>query len=85
LSALSSLTQNLYAPPGYAMAIKLTLAEYLALHFERALSPDFHAKALAARQAIDNINEGIPRMRYDPIWGGRSNDFTWASRGRVRI
>ena len=85
LSALSSLTQNLYAPPGYAMAIKLTLAEYLALHFERALSPDFHAKALAARQAIDNINEGIPRTRYDPIWGGRSNDFTWASRGRVRI
>ena len=86
LSALSGLDQIIFAPPGYAMAMKLTLAEYLALHFERALSPDFHAKALAARNAIDNINEGIPVMRYDGIWGGRrGNSWAAESRGRVRI
>jgi hypothetical protein len=86
LSALSNLDQALFTPPGYAMAIKLTLAEYLALHFERALSPDFHAKALAARKAIDTINSGIPVMRYDGIWGGvRGNSWAAQSRGRVRI
>ena len=85
LGAVSDLSQILYAPAGYAMAIKLTLAEYLALHFDRVLSPDHHARALAARKAIDNINEGIPAMRYDSIWGGqRGNSWAAESRGRVR-
>lgn len=86
LGSVTDLNQILYAPPGYAMAIKLTLAEYLALHFDRVLSPDLHAKALAARKAIDNINEGIPAIRYDSIWGGqRGNSWAAESRGRVRI
>jgi hypothetical protein len=86
LSAISDLNTSIFAPPGYPMAIKLTLAEYLALHFERILTPDFHAKALASRNAINNINEGIPSVKYDSIWGGRNgSDMTWASRGRVRI
>ena len=69
------------------MALKLSLAEILAFHFERVINPDLKAKASQARSAINNINEGIPKTRYDGIWGGAAagSDMTWASRGRVRI
>jgi hypothetical protein len=86
LNKVTALTNTLYAPPGYSMAIKLSLAEILALHFERVLTPDFKAKASQARSAINNINQQIPKTRYDGIWGGAAagSDMTWASRGRVR-
>jgi len=87
LNRITNLTDQIYAPPGYAMALKLSLAEILAFHFERVISPDLKAKASQARSAINNINEGIPKTRYDWIWGGAGagSDMTWASRGRVRI
>jgi len=86
LGGVQSLTSKIYAPAGYSMAIKLSLAEFLALHFERVVSPDFKAKALASRNAINNINEGIPTTRFDSIWGGsRGSSMVWESRGRVRI
>ena len=84
LDVATGLNDSIFAPPGYAMALKYTLAEYLAPHFERVASPDIKAKALAARQAIDNINEGIPTTHYDSIWGGsRGSTMAWESRGRV--
>lgn len=87
LNKVTALTNTLYAPPGYSMAIKLSLAEILAFHFERVLTPDFKAKASQARSAINNINQQIPKIRYDGIWGGAAagSDMTWASRGRVRV
>ena len=85
LDKIAALDDIVFAPPGYAMALKMTLAELLEFHFERVLAPEFHMKALAARTAINNINEGIPRIKYNSLWGGSHNTMVWKSRGRVRI
>ncbi len=86
LNTIQNLNDTIFAPPGYSMALKLSLAEILELHFERILTPAFHAKALAARNSINNINQGIPSIQYDSTWGGSSgNSAVLASRGRVRI
>lgn len=86
LDKVANSTDTVFAPPGYAMALKLTLAELLEFHFDRVLAPEFHAKALAARNAINNINQGIPCMKYAGIWGGSyGSSMVWESRGRVRL
>ena len=86
LGSVGSLTEQIYAPPGYSIAMKLSLAEVLALHFERILSPDFHLMASRARNAINNINQGIPHLRVNSIWSrGGHNTLANESRGRVRI
>lgn len=86
LDKVANLNDTVFAPPGYAMALKLSLAELLEFHFERSLSPDFHLKALAARSAINNINADIPSLKYEGIWSKSSHsNMTWASRGRVRL
>ena len=86
LDKVANLNDTVFAPPGYAMALKLSLAELLEFHFERALTPEFHSKALAARSAINNINADIPSIKYDSIFGGSmGSSMVFESRGRVRL
>jgi hypothetical protein len=86
LDKVSSLLDTVFAPPGYAMALKLSLAELLEFHFERSLAPEFHLKALAARNAINNINADIPCIKYESIYGGsQGSSMVFESRGRVRL
>jgi hypothetical protein len=60
-----SLTQAFAAPPGYELAITLTLAELLCPSFEKQPSPVLIAAALKARQNVQGLNSSAPRINLD--------------------
>jgi hypothetical protein len=59
------LTQAFAAPPGYELALTLTLAELLCPSFEKQPSAVLVAAALKARQAIQGVNSAAPRISLD--------------------
>jgi hypothetical protein len=84
IGVLTSLTNNVEVPMGYNDAIKKCLAIELALRFPGcAVSPDLMRASMAARKAINNINQGIPSIKYDPMFTGRGGGMELESHGRV--
>lgn len=59
------LTQAFAAPPGYELALTLTLAELLSVAFERPLPQALPGAAMKARQAIQALNAQPPRISLD--------------------
>jgi hypothetical protein len=57
--------QAFAAPPGYELALTLTLAELLAGPFERPMPQGLPGAALQARQAVQALNAMPPRINLD--------------------
>ena len=52
-------------PPGYELALTLTLAEAICNAYEKTPSPALINAALKARQAIIGVNNAPPRINLD--------------------
>lgn len=76
LQGAALLTTVFEFPPGYELAITLTLALLLCPAFEKPPNPILSAAALQARQAIAGLNAEPPRISLD--------DFGGPSTGRPR-
>lgn len=61
----TSLQTVFQAPPGYELAMTLTLAELLCSSFEKQPSPVLVASAMRARNAVQGLNNLAPRMSLD--------------------
>jgi len=62
IQGATQLNQAFAAPPGYELALTLTLAELLCPSFEKQPNALLVAAALKARQAIIGLNAGAPRI-----------------------
>lgn len=60
-----SLTTAFAMPPGYMLALTLTLAEAICNAYEKTVSPQLARLALQARQAIIGNNTAPPRISLD--------------------
>ena len=70
------LTDTFTLPPGYALAIILTLAEMIAPDFERTVSAQLAREARNARAEIFGANSFTPRIATaDAGTGGRGRHF----------
>jgi len=76
LNGSASLATVFAFPPGYELAITLTLAELLMPSFEKPPNPVLVAAALKARQAVEGLNALPPRINLD--------DFGPPSTGKKR-
>lgn len=65
LQGAPSLATQFVFPPGYELAITLTLAELLCPSFEKPPNPMLVAAAMRARQAVDGLNALPPRINLD--------------------
>lgn len=67
------------APPGYELAIVLTLAEALVTPYKRPMPPELPGKAQRARAAIVSANTQSPRISSADIGTGtkRRGGFNW--------
>jgi hypothetical protein len=84
LGEVANLTDKIELPPGYYDALVKCVAMELALRFPGCLvSSDLRAQAAAARRAINNINEGIPTLKFDPMFSGRGSSVELNTHGRV--
>lgn len=70
------LTQPFAAPPGYELALTLTLAELLCPSFEKPVNQMLVAAAAKARAAVQGLNASAPRINL--------NDFCSTLNGRPR-
>jgi hypothetical protein len=68
LNGAANLTTQFIFPPGYELAITLTLAELLCPSFEKQPNPILVASALRARQSIDGLNAQPPRIDLGGDW-----------------
>jgi hypothetical protein len=69
-------------PPGYELAVQLTLEEYAARGFGKPLPPELPRQASLARATIFANNDQIPRLEthdagMTPGTGGRRADFNY--------
>jgi len=53
------------APPGYELAMTLTLAELICPSFEKQPSPVLIGAAMRARLAVEGLNNAAPRINLD--------------------
>jgi hypothetical protein len=84
LGEATGLTNNIELPPGYNDALTKCMAMDLSLRFPGCIiSPELRGQAAAARKAINNINEGIPTLKLDPMFSGRGSSVELQSHGRV--
>lgn len=65
LSGAPTLDTIFSAPPGYELAMTLTLAELLCPAFEKQPSQVLIVGAMAARRAVQGLNAGAPRISLD--------------------
>jgi hypothetical protein len=65
LQGFNALGDTFTAPPGYPLALELTLAELLCPSFERQPSPVLISAASEARRAIAGLNAQAPRIALD--------------------
>lgn len=68
LNGSPNLATQFAFPPGYELAITLTLAELLCPSFEKQPNPILVASALRARQSIDGLNAQPPRIDLGGDW-----------------
>lgn len=76
IQGASKLATTFAAPPGYELAITLTLAELLCPAFEKQMNPVLMNAAMMARRAVQGLNAGPPRINLD--------DFGSSGGGRPR-
>jgi hypothetical protein len=69
LSGAATLDTQFIFPPGYELAITLTLAELLCPSFEKPPNQVLVAAALQARQAVSGLNAQPPRISLDDFGG----------------
>lgn len=67
LQAFADLVTKYTFPPGYARAIRLSLAEELAPEYDKQISPLVLVKAAKARQVIRSMNAPSMTRRADPL------------------
>lgn len=65
LQGFNALGDTFSCPPGYPLALELTLAELLCSSFERQPSPVLISSASEARRAIAGLNAQAPRIALD--------------------
>lgn len=65
LQGAAQLAQAFAAPPGYELALTMTLAELLSVPFEKPLNPALAAMAAKARLAVQGLNSAAPRISLD--------------------
>lgn len=83
LSQLTSLTTVLSLPPGYARAIRYSLALELAPEYGKAIRDDVSAKAAAAVADIKRVNHRPKYLRSDDALMPRPAVFDWRTGGTV--
>lgn len=86
LQGFVTLGDTFTAPPGYPLALELTLAEMLCSAFERQPSPVLISAASEARRAVQGLNAPAPRIGLDefrestgrpmPSWNYRTGRST---------
>lgn len=67
---VTDITADFVAPPGYKLAITLTLAEHIAGPFGATLTPLQSQMAVRARSAVQGLNATSPRVA-SADWGTR--------------
>lgn len=74
-----ALTDTLNLPPGYQMALRLSVAEMCAPHFGLTVSPETRMHAKDARAAVWANNDTIPNLmtRDGGMPGGNGPGSTW--------
>jgi hypothetical protein len=78
LTAFPDLVTGLTLPPGYARAIRFSLAEELQPEFGGELSPMIVAKAMKARQVIRSMNAPSMNRETDPVLlDTKSGTYNW--------
>lgn len=83
LLAAVALTDTFSLPPGYLLAIRLSLAESLANAMGQALSPTLAVRADAARATIFGNNDPVPRIATQDAGvpsRGQPSAFNWLNR-----
>lgn len=86
LQGFNTLADTFSCPPGYPLALELTLAELLCPAFERQPSPVLVSAASEARRAVQGLNAPAPRIGLDefressgrpmPSWNYRTGRST---------
>jgi hypothetical protein len=69
--ALSSPTQNIVMPPGYALALELNLALLLALEYGVEPSKNLLTQASKSKKLVKSLNASpVPAQRFESILSG---------------
>lgn len=78
LTAFADLTTQYTFPPGYARALRFSLAEEFASEFGKQLNPMVMAKAAKARQTIRAMNAPSMNRESDPVLlDTKSGTYNW--------
>lgn len=80
MSTFPDLTTDVTFPPGYAKAIRYSLAVDLAPEFGRPVPPEVAAQALLSQANIKRINAPLTESRLDPVLSGTGKRiYNWIS------
>jgi hypothetical protein len=77
LTEFATLDESVALPPGYELAITLSVAEMLSPEYGKAVSPDLARNAQKARATIQQNNLPDPRVGCEFVGEGRNRYMPW--------